>query len=226
MQIRMTPALLSACCGAFIATSASLANGGAPGPQPAAVCALATPEEIGDLYDLWNATIATAHPDKMTRLYAPDAMLMPSNSAMPRQGYAAIRDYFVHTLQSRPRAEVESRTVRVGCDMAIDTGVQTVSTIGKGTPGTDVNERQRYTLVYVRHNDHWLIENHHTSKLVDADDASKATKPRRQPAVAGYVRRIPESTPIQRLQSPAPSAPAVTSGYKPGFWINDVPNFE
>lgn len=226
MSHRLNSASLLA-CGAFVAVAinAGYANGSAPITQKTDTCAVVTADEIAALFDRWNATVATAHPDKMTRLYAPDATLLPANGTAPRTGYAAIRDYFVYALQGQPRAEVVSRAIRAGCDMATDTGVQTVSTGVKGTPGAVETEKQRYTLVYRRFGGNWLIEHHHASKLADGDDAARAAKPIRLPVVAGYVRRANETPRPQSLRPAGASIPVATGGYKSGTWSDGVPDF-
>ena len=227
MVQRTKSASLFVCGGLVTAViSSGCASATAPIERRTDTCVQATADDIAGLYDRWNTTVTTAHPDKMTRLYASDATLLPANGAAPRTGYAAIRDYFVYMLQVQPRAEIVSRTIRTGCDMAIDTGVQIVSTQHKGHAGTPETEQQRYTLIYRRLGSTWLIEHHHASKLADGDDVPKVTKPARLPAVASYVRRATE---VQRSPMPRPTPPAVppasTFSYRSGAWSDGMPDF-
>ena len=226
MVQRTKSAILLACSGMVAAIiSSGYANGSVPIELKTDTCVQATADDIAGLYDRWNTTVTAAHPDKMTRLYASDATLLPANGTAPRTGYAAIRDYFVYALQVQPRAVIVSRTIRTGCDMAIDTGVQIVSTQHKGHAGTSETEQQRYTLIYRRHGGTWLIEHHHASKQLDGDDAPKVSNTARPPAVASYVRRATESQRSQPPRSAPPAPPAATSSYRSGAWSDGVPDF-
>jgi uncharacterized protein (TIGR02246 family) len=175
---------------------------------PDAVCAAAETADIAALLDRWNATVLTAHPDKMTRLYAHDGGLVPPNGGPPRFGYSAIRDYFVYALQGQPRIEVNSRGIRVGCNSAVDTGIYTVSVLSKAAPGTRETEQMRYSIVYGWRSGGWLIEHHHASRLIDAEDVAKALKPQRAPEVAGFVRRVADAPKALSAATRTPKLPA------------------
>jgi uncharacterized protein (TIGR02246 family) len=192
-------------------------------PWGAAACQPPAPNEISSLVDRWNTAAATGHPDKITRLYANDATLMPANGAAPRIGYQPIRDHYVHTLQAQPQLEVISRTVRADCDMAVDRGVLILSTGPK-----DAREaiRHSFTFVYVRHGDTWQIEHHHVSPLQGPPETLRTSRPARVPAVAGFVFRAPGKPKSQSRPRPAASSPAEVDTYRTGTWDQGIPHFE
>ncbi|MEU3754381.1 SgcJ/EcaC family oxidoreductase [Streptomyces olivoreticuli] len=127
-----------------------------------AVAAKPTPRRIAALFDRWNAALATRNARAVAALYAPDAVLLPTQSSEIRTTHARIVDYFEHFLQQKPQGRIQERHITVlGPTSAIDTGLyQFTLTDKNGKAGkTDA----RYTFVYERRGGHWLIVNHHSS---------------------------------------------------------------
>jgi len=50
-----------------------------------------TSDEIGALFDQWNEALQTRDPDKVTSLYADDAVLLPTLSNSVRHNHTEIR---------------------------------------------------------------------------------------------------------------------------------------
>ena len=98
----------------------------------------------------------------MTANYSDDAVLLPTVSNTPRLNHAEIRDYFVHFLQKKPQGTIDSRTIKPGCNTAIDMGVYTLKLQdGKKTKSVQA----RYTFQYVIENGKWVIEHHQSSAM-------------------------------------------------------------
>jgi uncharacterized protein (TIGR02246 family) len=125
-------------------------------------CAAATPSQIANLFVRWNAALRTLDPDKVVQTYAPDAILLPTVENGPLIGRDAIRGYFVHFLEKHPEGAINTRTIRIGCNIAFDTGLYTF-TLDGDQGGTRVPIRARYTYIYQMSGGHWLIAHHHSS---------------------------------------------------------------
>ena len=133
-------------------------------------CASITQDEVKGLFDKWNAALATGKPDTVTARYSDDAVLLPTVSNKPRTNHAEIKDYFVSFLQKHPQGTINSRTIKLGCNMATDMGVYTF----KLKDGTHTKEVQaRYTFQYEFENNQWMIEHHHSSAMPEKIAASK-----------------------------------------------------
>ena len=126
-------------------------------------CTKTSAQEIAALFDRWNASLATLDPDKMTALYAPAAVLLPTVSNKPRTNHEEICDYFVHFLEKKPQGKIDFRIIKIGCDSASDTGLYTFTL--HDTKGKPQKVSARYSFVYEYLNDQWLIEHHHSSAM-------------------------------------------------------------
>lgn len=122
-----------------------------------------SPEQVTELFDEWNAALATGDPETVADLYAPDAVLLPTVSNVVRTDRAGIVDYFTGFLPNKPSAVIEQSTVNVlDSDNAIDTGVYRI-TLNK-SEGPEIIDA-RYTFVYEKRDGEWLIVNHHSSEM-------------------------------------------------------------
>lgn len=127
---------------------------------PASVaCKAVDEQQITALFDRWNDSLRTLDPDKVVANYAPDGVLLPTVSNEPRTNPAQIRDYFVKFLKSAPQGKIDTRTVKIGCNVAQDVGTYTF----KFKDGKTVHAR--YTYVYEWENGEWLIAHHHSSAM-------------------------------------------------------------
>ncbi|MFC7519554.1 SgcJ/EcaC family oxidoreductase [Xanthomonas populi] len=130
--------------------------------------------EVAALFDTWNAALATGNPHKVADLYAPDGVLLPTVSNEVRASRAQIEKYFEIFLTKKPQGVVNYRTVRVlDEDSAVDAGVYTFTLTDKD--GKKSKVQARYTFVYEKRDDKWLIINHHSSAMPEVD-APKVAK--------------------------------------------------
>ncbi|MCO4857652.1 SgcJ/EcaC family oxidoreductase [Herbaspirillum sp. WGmk3] len=159
MNYRIAIPLLTL-AGLGIGTGLPAAAQTAAAAQPAsATCAAATPKQIEALFDRWNASLRTGDPDQVVANYAADGVLLPTVSNQPRTNPAEIRDYFVKFLKSGPQGTIDSRIVKIGCNVAQDVGTYTF----KFADGKKV--QARYTYVYEWQDGKWLIAHHHSSAM-------------------------------------------------------------
>ena len=123
---------------------------------------MTTESAISDLFDKWNRALQTGDPDQVVACYAKDAILLPTVSNKVRHNHEEIRDYFVHFLAKKPNGRIDEGNVRIFGDLAINSGLYTFALTQDGKTA-DVGAR--FTFVYQKQADDWLIIEHHSSVL-------------------------------------------------------------
>lgn len=117
---------------------------------------------IASLFDDWNAALKSRDPSKVVALYASDAILLPTVSSQVRHNLQEIESYFVDFVAKGPSGKIDQSNIRVFDHLAINSGVYTFSF-------DDQTEVQaRYTFVYRRQDDGWVIIEHHSSKMPES----------------------------------------------------------
>lgn len=129
---------------------------------PSSACVKAEKDDIGALFDRWNASLQTGDARNVAQNYTSDAVLLPTVSNEPRLDQAGRIDYFEHFLAKKPVGKINTSTVRIGCNKAVDTGTYTF------TFSDNSSVDARYTFTYVWVNDQWLITSHHSSAMPEA----------------------------------------------------------
>jgi len=119
-------------------------------------------DEITQQLETWLAAVRAEDLEAVQACYAPDAVLLPTFSPALRHTPEERREYFARFLGSRPRGRVVEQNPRRFDGVAVNSGLYTF-TVGEGR-----NEREiaaRFTFVYHRVGDRWLIAHHHSSVL-------------------------------------------------------------
>lgn len=124
------------------------------------ICKATNEQEIASLFDRWNQSLQTGDPHKVVANYAEKSVLLPTVSNTPRLTPAEKEDYFHHFLENKPFGKIDSRTIEIDCNTAVDTGLYTF-TFAK--TGEAVNAR--YTFTYRWDGRQWLITSHHSSGM-------------------------------------------------------------
>ncbi|MGK9230127.1 SgcJ/EcaC family oxidoreductase [Inquilinus limosus] len=127
-------------------------------PAPAR-CEPITEAGVAKLFDRWNTSLATLKAEAVAANYAEDAILLPTLSNTPRLTQEERIDYFKHFLEKRPRGQIDSRVIRIGCNKATDSGTYTF-TLDDGS-----KVPARYTYAYAFIDGAWLITSHHSSAM-------------------------------------------------------------
>ena len=122
-------------------------------------CVKTNPQEIAALFDRWNNSLKTRNPVKVNANYTDNAILLATLSNKPRVNSAERIAYFKDFLNKHPMGKIDSRTIKIGCDKAIDTGLYTFTL----KDGKKVHAR--YTFTYRWNGHKWLISTHHSSVL-------------------------------------------------------------
>ena len=130
------------------------AGGAVAGPKEDAAAATAK----------WGETLAQNDPDKVLTLYATDAVLWGTLSPTVRADRAALRDYFIGAFKVLPVLKVSfgEQLIRVYGTTAVNTGYYTFSYSKDGEPKT---LPARYSFVFVKDGQNWIIVDHHSSEM-------------------------------------------------------------
>jgi len=128
--------------------------------QHTETCVAASEEEIAALFDRWNNSLKTGDAHKVVANYGAKSVLLPLDSTKPRLTLDDKEEYFHHFLRDKPVGRVESRTIELDCNTAVDDGLYTF-TFEK----TGAQARARYTFTYKWDGRQWLITSHHSSAL-------------------------------------------------------------
>lgn len=140
-----------------------LISGSAWAATPATTdCVKVDKTEIEGLFDKWNTALQTGDAKKVAEAYLSDAVLLPTVSNKVRLTDEERVDYFEHFLAKKPVGKIDSRTIRIGCNKAIDTGTYTFTFADKTTVSA------RYTFTYGRDGDEWKISSHHSSAMPES----------------------------------------------------------
>ena len=130
------------------------------GPQHTEVCVATSEQEIASLFDRWNSSLQTGDPHKVVANYAAKSVLLPTVSNKPRMTPEDKEDYFHHFLEGEPSGRINSRTIEIDCNTAVDVGLYTF-TFNK----TGSQVKARYTFTYKWDGNQWLITSHHSSAM-------------------------------------------------------------
>ena len=99
----------------------------------------------------------------MVANYAPKSILLPTVSNQPRLTAAEKEDYFEHFLERKPVGVIDSRSIEIDCNTALDAGLYTF-TFADGKV-----VKARYTYTYKWNGKQWLITSHHSSMMPESN---------------------------------------------------------
>lgn len=122
-------------------------------------CVKTNPQEIAALFDRWNSSLKTINPSKVNANYTDNAILLTALSNKPKVNSAERIEYFKDFLSQHPYGKIDSRTIKIGCNKAIDSGLYTF------TLQDEKKVHARYTFTYRWDGHNWLISSHHSSVL-------------------------------------------------------------
>ncbi|MGO4568985.1 SgcJ/EcaC family oxidoreductase [Rhizobium sp. 2YAF20] len=122
-------------------------------------CAPVSEKEIAGLFDRWNTSLATLDPEEVVKNYSADSVLLATLANKPRLTRAERIEYFKHFLEKKPKGNIDSRDIKIGCNWAVDVGTYTFTF----KDGSKVPARYTYTYEYEKGK--WLITSHHSSMM-------------------------------------------------------------
>jgi uncharacterized protein (TIGR02246 family) len=122
-----------------------------------------TEKEVAELFNKWNDSLQTGKPEEVVKLYAEDAVLLPTVDNAVRIGYEEIKDYFKEFLKLKPKGEIIERHISIlDKNNVADDGVYAFSI---ETNGRNKKIKARYSLIYEKIKGKWLIKVHHSSQM-------------------------------------------------------------
>ncbi|MBF7728921.1 SgcJ/EcaC family oxidoreductase [Pseudomonas sp. N040] len=161
LALSLTASLLLAGC----STSAPVSQPPANGDNLTDTCKATSQAEIAELFERWNQSLLTGDPSRVVANYAVDSVLLPTVSNMPRMTPEQKEDYFHHFLENQPSGKIDSRTIQLYCNTAVDVGLYTF-TFAK----TGAQVHARFTYTYKWDGQQWLITSHHSSAMPENKD--------------------------------------------------------
>ena len=120
-------------------------------------------EEVAAATQAWRAAYDSRDPQRIAAQYAPDAVFWGTSSKTVRPTPATIMEYFKDA-GKRPDARVEivEQHIQVYGDIGINTGRYNFSDV---RDGKRVPNPSRFSMVFQRRGDHWVLVQHHSSRL-------------------------------------------------------------
>lgn len=146
----------------ILCAAALLAISTGAGAARDAHCRPLSAASVKHFFEAWDEALASGDPGKVADRYAPDAVLLPTLSDVPRMERAGIEDYFRDFLKKHPRGSIDSRTIRIGCNEAFDVGTYTFMVDGPAA-GERVPVKARFSFIYEVRGGRWVITHHHSS---------------------------------------------------------------
>src|SRR5689334_7476337 len=121
-------------------------------------------DEVAAAVAKWEAAFSDDTPDRIVALYESDAVLWGTLSAKRRDDREGIRDYMTAAFKALPDRKVAfgDQLIRVYGDTAINTGYYTFSFAREGKRKT---LPARYSFVYQKRPEGWMIVDHHSSAM-------------------------------------------------------------
>lgn len=119
---------------------------------------------VADAASRWTRLFVDDNPDTILALYDDDAVLWGTLSPVVLRGKTAVRGYFERAYKALPghRVTFGEQHVRVFGDTAVNSGYYTFSFLRDGQTQT---LPARYSFVYRKRGNDWVIVDHHSSAV-------------------------------------------------------------
>ena len=122
--------------------------------------------EVARLFDVWNEALKSQDAARVTALYAPDAILLPTVSNAVRHNHKEIQDYFVDFLKKAPVGRILESNIMVMDNVAVHSGLYCFDLTDCGECYT---VPARFSFVYRKTEGEWVIVEHHSSHMPHAE---------------------------------------------------------
>jgi uncharacterized protein (TIGR02246 family) len=121
-------------------------------------------KEILEAFNIWIDALKSKDAKKVASLYdKKDAILIPTVSSKVRHNQEEIEDYFKYFLKKNPIGKIDEANIRIFGNIAINSGLYTFSLDDENK--NRVNVKARFTFVYKKVDNNWVIIEHHSSVL-------------------------------------------------------------
>jgi uncharacterized protein (TIGR02246 family) len=127
------------------------------------IAALAGPaEDASAVIDCWTRAFNANDVDVLVQLYAPDAILVGTQSVAFLTGREAVRTYFSRLAKSGDKVKIDdSKLILLDANHAYATGFYTFSSMRNGETRTSP---AGFTMILVKCGNTWMIAHHHSSR--------------------------------------------------------------
>lgn len=154
---------------AIIATPVLSAHTPAYAKTPAST-QQAAEQQIQKALDTWLAAVSTGSSDAVMKLYATDAVLLPTLLPKVYNTPELRKEYFnFFTARENLKGTVNEQHIRVFGNIAVNSGFYTFTFTEKDKI---VTVPARFSFVYQKTPQGWLIVDHHSSRLPEAQPSA------------------------------------------------------
>ena len=123
-------------------------------------------EDASAVIDRWAAALSANDANAVAKLYTPDAFVYGITSFKLSAGTEAIREYFKTASESGKKITIgERRMVVLAGETVVGVGIYRFDLIQNGV---HVPRSARFTFIFVKRGNDWLIAHHHSSALPPA----------------------------------------------------------
>jgi hypothetical protein len=122
-------------------------------------CAKPSDVEIVQLLNRWRMEFTAGSTDRLSALYADDAILIPTKDSKPYKGKEAIRGYYKDLLARHPTVSIKPSSLTSGCGTAAVSGPVFYRLAGE-RKGTRTLLGGRYTTEFGLLDGSWRIMRH------------------------------------------------------------------
>lgn len=131
--------------------------------------------EVQAAFKKWQDALTSGKPENLVALYTADAVVFAAASRKPLLSTADRQSYFADLAKIKGlKLEAKENLTQVFGDVAINSG--TINFTSKDLANKSVSMLSRYTFVYQKQPQGWLIVNQHSSLLPDAPTAAVPKK--------------------------------------------------
>ena len=119
-------------------------------------------KEVQQAFDAWIAAVSRGSSDDIVKLYTQDAVLLATLSPVVRDTPALRKDYFDEfTAKQDLKGVVNEAHIRVFGNVAVNSGLYTFTYT---KDGETIEVPARFSFVYRKSPQGWLIVDHHSSR--------------------------------------------------------------
>ena len=113
-------------------------------------------------FQKWMEALKTRNPNEVSNLYSGNSTFLPTVSSEFKKGHAGAKEYFEHFLQKNPSGEIiEEEVQSLTDDVYLHSGMYNFEV--DGADGRRSVVEARFSFVWERINDKWIIQHHHSS---------------------------------------------------------------